>query len=54
MENEEIHLEKWYELGRQCDTFEDVDEGRYYLVVLDDDDDIVDESDDFYMDEGRG
>ena len=49
---DEIHLEEWYELGRQCDTFEDVDEGRYYLVVLDDDDDIVDESDDFYMDKG--
>jgi hypothetical protein len=49
---DEIHLEEWYELGHQCDTFEDVDEGRYYLVVFDDDDDIVDESDDFYMDEG--
>jgi hypothetical protein len=49
---DEMHLEEWYDLGDQCDTFEDVDEGRYYLVVLDDDDDIVDESDDFYMDEG--
>jgi hypothetical protein len=49
----EIHLEEWYDLGHQCDTFDDVDEGRYYLVVFDDDDnDIVDESDDFYMDEG--
>ena len=31
---DEIHLEEWYELGRHCDSFEDVDEGRYFLVVL--------------------
>lgn len=49
---DEMQLDEWYDLGDQCDTFEDVHEGRYYLVVLDDDDDIVDESDDFYMDEG--
>jgi hypothetical protein len=49
---DEMHLGEWYDLTDQCDTFEDIDEGRYYLVVLDDDDDIVDESDDFYMDEG--
>ena len=48
---DEFHLDEWYDLGDQCDTFEDVDEGRYYLVVLDDGD-IVDESDDFHIDKG--
>ena len=49
---DEFHLDEWYDLGDQCDSFEDVDEGRYYLVVLNNDDDIVDESDDFHMDKG--
>ena len=49
---DEFHLDEWYEIGDNCDTFEDVDDGRYYLVVLDNDDDIVDESDDFRIDEG--
>lgn len=48
---DEFHLDEWYDLGDQCDTFEDVDEGRYYLAVLDDGS-IVDESDDFHMDKG--
>lgn len=50
---DELHVEEWYELGDSCETFDDVDEGRYYLVVLDDDNDVVDESDDFYIDKGE-
>ncbi len=48
---DDFHLDEWYDIGDQCDTFEDVHKGRYYLAVLDGGS-VVDESDDFYMDKG--
>lgn len=48
-----IHLEEWYDPLEHCDSFEDVHEDRYYLVVINGSRVEVDQSDDFYLSEGE-
>ncbi len=49
----EFGLGKWYDAGDQCDSFEDIDPGRYYIVITEDGSENSDESDTFYLENGE-
>lgn len=48
----EFDIGKWYNIGDVCDKFEDIDPGRYYIVITEEGSENSDESDSFYLESG--